>query len=73
MLFSLRIGTKRSYFKTVLTADVSNSNPLINTIGISSQVTTVPIKRFGLSVFVGYDITLNPTVGVGVSYTPFFF
>lgn len=69
----LVIGEKRNFFKTTITADVTNSNPLIQTTGITSQVTTVPIKRFGLSVFAGYDITLRPTVGVGVSYIPFFF
>ncbi|MDG1806126.1 MAG: hypothetical protein P8H68_13910, partial [Flavicella sp.] len=69
----LVVGVKRSYFKNTMTADVTNSNPLIQTTGISSQVTTVPIKRFGLSVFAGYDIALKPTVGVGVSYTPLFF
>lgn len=69
----LVLGEKRNFFKTTITADVTNSNLLIQTTGITSQVTTVPIKRFGVSVFVGYDITLQPTVGVGVSYTPFFF
>ncbi|MFC2110492.1 hypothetical protein ACFLSU_07990 [Bacteroidota bacterium] len=67
------IGEKRSYFKTTLTTDVTNSNRYIQTTGISSQVTTVPIKRFGVSVFAGYDIRLQPTIGIGLSYTPFFF
>jgi len=69
----LVLGWKRSYFKNTLTADITNSNPLIKTIGLSSQIATVPIKRFGVSVFAGYDIRLKPTVGVGVTYTPFYF
>jgi len=69
----LVLGWKRSYFKNTLTADVTNSNPLIKTIGLSSQITTVPIKRFGISVFAGYDISFEPTVGVGVTYSLFYF
>jgi type II secretory pathway pseudopilin PulG len=67
------IGTKRSYFKTTITTDVTNSNPHVNTTGITSQVATTPIHRLGLGFFVGYNLKLEPTFGAGLVYTPFFF
>ncbi len=61
-------GVKRGFFNDKLTTSVTNSNPHIETTEIITQETSVRRKRFGLGVFAGFDIKLEPIYGVGGSY-----
>ena len=69
----LVIGTEKGFFNNTLSVQVTNSNPYIKTTDILTQSITIPSKRFGVGFFAGIDITGNPTVGVGVSYSLFRF
>ena len=69
----LVIGTGKGFFNNTLSVQVTNSNPYIKTTDLLTQSVTIPNKRFGVGFFAGIDITGNPTVGVGVSYSLFRF
>ncbi|MDA8956143.1 hypothetical protein N9H19_00800 [Flavobacteriales bacterium] len=71
---SIVIGKKRvGFFQYEHKAEVINSNPFIQTVGVSSFDFTPPKKRFGVGLFAGYDFRLQPTIGVGVTYDVFRF
>ena len=61
-------GVKKGLFRTELSTSVTNSNPYIQTTDIITQKQYVPIRRLGVGVFGGIDITGEPTIGVGVSW-----
>ena len=69
----LVIGTEKGFFNNKLSVQVTNSNPYITTTELLTQSVTIPNKRFGVGFFAGIDVTGNPTVGVGVSYSLFRF
>lgn len=61
-------GTKRKWFSTEVTTDVSLSNPYSRVEGIQSQTTTVKDKLFGVGLYTGYDV-VNGKIGAGVGVT----
>lgn len=68
------IGKKKGFWNQQITVDVNNSNPLIVTDDIDSQIVVKnAVKRFGFGPFIGLDVTLRPTFGVGMSYDLFRF
>jgi len=69
----LVIGTEKGFFNNQLSVQVTNSNPYITTKELLTQSVAIPNKRFGVGFFAGIDVTGNPTVGVGVSYSLFRF
>lgn len=61
-------GQEKGFWKREYTFSVSNSNPHIKTTDLATQIVTERIKRFGLGVFGGVDITGNPTWGAGLTW-----
>lgn len=71
---SFAIGKKKTgFFKSEYRIEAVNSNPYISTIGLDAYTFSVPKKRFGISAYVGFGIgqnlTLNPQIGIGISYS----
>lgn len=64
---------KKNFFKSELTTDVTTSNPYLDIQDIENQTVIVKHKRFMVGPFVGYDITGNVTVGIGIGYGIFKF
>lgn len=67
------IGNRKSgFFKTSFEVSVTNSNPMVETTGLQSQVVTERVKQFGLGAFAGFDYTGSPTAGIGIVWLPNF-
>lgn len=70
---SFAIGKKKTgWFSTEYRIEAVNSNPYVQTIGLDGYTLKVPRKRLGLGIYIGYglgeNLTLNPQIGIGISY-----
>lgn len=69
---SFAIGKTKGLFNSEYRIEVVNSNPKIKTIGLDSYTFKAPKKRIGIGLQVGYgigsDFTIQPYVGIGISY-----
>lgn len=71
---SFAIGKKKTgFFKSEYRIEAVNSNPYIQTTGMDSYTLEVPAKRMGISLYAGYGIgsnlTLQPSLGLAITYT----
>jgi hypothetical protein len=63
------IGQKKGFWNNQITAEIHNSNPHVETVDLESQIVLKQkIKRFGVGPYIGLDILLRPSFGIGVSY-----
>lgn len=70
---SFAIGDKSTgFWKSEFRIEAVNSNPYVKTTGLDAYSLSVPKKRMGLSLYVGYGLgpkfTLNPQIGIGLSF-----
>ena len=61
-------GVKKGWDHDIITTEVVNSNPYINTINISTHSEKIKTRRFGLGIFMGVNVLGKASVGVGLTY-----
>lgn len=62
----LVLGVHKGFFNRTLTAEITNSNPYIQTTDLTTQVLSERVRRFGVGPFFGYDF-FNGNFAGGVS------
>jgi hypothetical protein len=69
---SFVIGKTKGFFNSEYKIKAVNSSPMIRTVGLDTYTFKPRIKRFGIGFQVGYGIgsnfSLNPYIGIGLSY-----